>query len=290
MNNWNQMMEKHCVPRENLMIVDGTNLSFRYKRQGKIDFAADFVRTVNSLGRSYGALKIVVLFDYKGSSYRKDLYPEYKQNRKERYAQQSDEEKEAAEQFFKGLDRAIELCETNFTTIRLKGVEADDVAGWLVMNFEDGDVFEHIWMISTDKDWDELLSPVCSRFSYGNRKEYTMDNFYDEHDCDNPEQFTYVKAIMGDMGDNVRGVEGIGAKRAYNLIRQYDDIFEIIGALPISGKQKYIQALNQSEELLLRNLELTDIRSFCYDAIAHPDLENLEILNNIKEEFYKELA
>lgn len=290
MNNWNQTMEKHVVPRENLMIVDGTNLSFRYKRQGKVDFAADFVRTVNSLGRSYGALKIVVLFDYKGSSYRKDLFPEYKANRKDRYAKQTEEEKLAAEQFFKGLDRAIELCETNFTTIKFKGVEADDVAGWLVMNFEDGDVFEHIWMISTDKDWDELLSPVCSRFSYASRKEYTIDNFYDEHDCDNAAQYTYVKAIMGDMGDNVRGVEGIGAKRAYNLIREYGDIFEIIGSLPLPGKQKYIQALNESGELMLRNMELTDIRSFCYDAINHADETNLEKLEQIKAEFYEELA
>ncbi len=70
------------------------------------------------------------------------------------------------------------------------------------------------------------------------------------------------------LGDNIRGVEGIGAKRGYNIIREFGNVLDIIDQLPLPGKQKYIQNLNASEELLYRNLILVDLPTYCVDAIA----------------------
>ena len=79
------------IQNGNLLIVDGLNLAFRWKHQGKLDFEHDYVRTVQSLAKSYNCGEIVVLGDG-GSNYRKEIYPEYKANRKERYAEQTPEE------------------------------------------------------------------------------------------------------------------------------------------------------------------------------------------------------
>ena len=79
------------IPNGNLLIVDGLNLAFRWKHQGRNDFEHDYVRTVESLAKSYNCGEIVVLGDG-GSNYRKEIYPEYKANRKERYAEQTEKE------------------------------------------------------------------------------------------------------------------------------------------------------------------------------------------------------
>ncbi|QIG66353.1 flap endonuclease [Vibrio phage Javier] len=289
MNMWDMATEQALIPKNNLLIVDGLNLAFRYKHRGTSDFAADYVKTINSLAKSYHAREIVVLVDYKGSWYRKDIHPKYKFDRKAKFADQTDEEKLAAEMFFEDFNKAVELCECNFHVVKMEGVEADDNAAYLVEAFEDGEVFDHIWMISTDRDWDELLGDTVSRFSYTTRKEYTIENFYEHHQCDDPEQYTSIKAIMGDPGDSVYGVGGIGAKRAYNLVRQYGDALDLATQLPIEGKQKYIIELNKSEEKLILNTQLVDLRSFHKEAIAFPSPENLLWLERICKELRGEL-
>ena len=81
------------IPNGNLLIVDGLNLAFRWKHQGNLDFEHDYVRTVQSLAKSYNCGEIVVLGDG-GSNYRKSIDPQYKANRKERYAEQTPEEEQ----------------------------------------------------------------------------------------------------------------------------------------------------------------------------------------------------
>ena len=58
------------TPNGNLLIVDGLNLAFRWKHQNKLDFEHDYVRTVQSLAKSYNCGEIVVLGDG-GNNYSK---------------------------------------------------------------------------------------------------------------------------------------------------------------------------------------------------------------------------
>ena len=91
-----------------LMIVDSLNLAFRYKHSGAVDFAEDYMRTVESLKKSYKADKLIIAGDVGSSSYRKELYPEYKQNRKDKYADQTEQEKREFEIFFEGKVKYFE--------------------------------------------------------------------------------------------------------------------------------------------------------------------------------------
>lgn len=288
MGDWEEELAAYNE-RNNLLIVDGLNLGFRYRNRGAgvgkpYDFAANLVSTVNSLAKSYGAREVIFLNDYKGSVYRKNLHPKYKSDRKLQYADQSVEEANDAADFFKYFsEEAVTLASQNFHLVQCEGVEADDLACYFVEAFEDGEHFDHIWLISTDGDWDELLSERCSRFSTTARKEYTLENFYECKGCDNPEQFTSIKAIMGDPGDSVYGVPGIGIKRAYNIVQQHGDVMTIVDNAPIEGKQKFITELNNSMDLIMLNLQLVDLRNFHIEAITEANKDNLNILNSVVE-------
>ena len=75
------------------LIVDALNLAFRWKHQGRTDFRYEYQRTVESLAKSYDCKNIIITADLGSSSYRKEINPEYKQNRKEKFAEQSEQEK-----------------------------------------------------------------------------------------------------------------------------------------------------------------------------------------------------
>lgn len=246
-----------------LLVIDGLNLAFRWRDFD--EFTNEYVKVVRSLAKSYKAGKIIIAADQGSSSYRKTIYPDYKQNRKEKYETQTEEEREKFERFFNAWEECLLILEQEFILVRFPGVEADDIAGYITRN-KDNYGIEQLWLASSDKDWDLLIQPGVSRFSYVTRKETTVDNWREHHDCDR-EDYVYLKAIMGDSGDNIKGVQGIGPKRGLEIITKYGNIYDIIDAIPIAGKQKYIQALNDSAQLLELNMQLVDILTYCEDAI-----------------------
>lgn len=251
---------------ENLMLVDCLNLAFRYKHRGMTEFASEFLQTVRSLGKSYGAKKIVLLCDKGSSAYRKAVFPEYKANRKEAYKNQTEEEAEKVAKFFEGFERALEFAQDSYPLIRYKGVEADDLAAFIVKHHKQD--FKHTWLISSDADWDLLLDDNVSRFSFVTTKEYTMDLFYDQHGCETPEDYVSVKALQGDAGDGVPGIKLVGVKRAYALLREYGTAMDVYDAIPIAGNQVMIKNINDSGDLIPLNYQLMDLLSFCEDAIG----------------------
>ena len=246
------------TPNGNLLIVDGLNLAFRWKHQGNTDFEHDYVRTVQSLAKSYNCGEIVVLGDG-GSNYRKEVYPEYKANRKERYAEQTPEEEAEFLEFLQEFGTTMNTLKyKGYLTLKYQGVEADDIAALICQNREDLGL-EEIWMISSDRDWDLLVDENISRFSTVTRKETTLLNWDEHYDFD-PEYFLTYKCLTGDKGDNVPGVDGVGPKRASQLIEQYGDIFDIMASLPLEGKYKYIQNLNEfGSEGLETGVKLMDL-------------------------------
>ena len=75
-----------------ILLVDSLNLAFRYKHSRATEFVDDYLRTVESLRKSYKARKVIITCDQGSSSYRKSIHPEYKRNRKDKYELQTPEE------------------------------------------------------------------------------------------------------------------------------------------------------------------------------------------------------
>jgi 5'-3' exonuclease len=274
--------QKVTESENTLMIVDSLNLAFRYKHSGATDFAEDYLRTINSLKKSYKAQYVIIAGDQGSSSYRKSIYPEYKQNRKDKFAEQTDAEKAAFELFFEDFTKTLEhiAAETDYPVIRFPGVEADDIAAYIVSKKSKLSISD-MWLISSDRDWDLLVQDNVSRFSYVTRKEVTIDN-WDTHYEFAPEDYISIKCLTGDSGDNVAGVPGIGPKRAISLVTEYGSTWDIIASLPISGRYKYIEALNQFKDQLILNYKLMDLVTHCGEALGD---ENCKQIDQILETY-----
>jgi DNA polymerase-1 len=264
-----------------LLIVDAINLGFRWKHSGATNFCDDYIKTVESLKNSYKASYVIIACDKGASSYRKTIYPEYKQNRKDKQALQTAEEALAFEIFFEEFERTMAFIEKEgkYPLIRFQGVEADDVCAYICSKIKN----RPIWLISSDKDYDLLITDNVSRFSYVTRKEVTLNNWHTHYDW-GPEDYISVKCLMGDSGDNVIGVEGIGPKRAQALVEQYGTTWDIIASIPLNGKYKYIQALNESKDKLELNYKLMDLVTHCEEAVGN---SNCEQINQILELYLK---
>ena len=266
------------APIGNLLIVDGLNIAFRWKHQGVLDFKYDYARTIESLAKSYNAGTIIITADG-GSSYRKAILPEYKANRKEKYAEQTPQEEKEFAMFMAEFSNTLTLLKEKHTVLQFKGVEADDIAAYISMNLEKFN-FDECWMVSSDRDWDLLITDKVSRFSTVTRKEVTL-NTWDEHYDFEVEDYITFKCLTGDKGDNVPGIPGIGPKRAVDLMQQYGSVFDIYDSIPIDGKYKYIQSLNENAEQLLINVELMDLVTYSEEAIGK---DNIETINRKIEE------
>lgn len=257
---------------KNVLIVDAINLGFRWKHTGAKKFQEEYLNTVRSLARSYECSNIIIVNDYGASSYRKEISPEYKGNREELRAKQTEEEAQKFTEFIEELTSTMAyLQHSGYPVLRYKGVEADDIAA-LIVKHKDNLLIDNIWLISSDKDWDLLVKEGVSRFSYVTRKETTIDEWPYEVSV---EGYIALKCLMGDAGDNVKGIKGIGPKRAAQIVNEYGSIYDIYDAIPIPGKYKYLQELNNNADKLLENCQLMDLLTYCETAIGEENVENI---------------
>lgn len=265
----------------NLLLVDGLNMCFSFR--GRLNFQEQYVNMINSLKRSYKCSKVIICVDKGSSQYRKNLYPEYKYNRKVKQDNQSDREKEEFEVFFKCFEESLELTatKTDYPIIRYQGVEADDTIAYISSKAKKIPN-EHIWIVSSDRDLNLLIDEGVSQFSYVTRKEFTVNN-WSEHYEFSRDSYISIKCLMGDSGDNVPGVPGIGPKKAAALVAEYGSTYDIIASLPIASKYKYIANLNAfGTEKLLLNYRLMDLVSFCDSAVGS---ENCKTIDKILQDY-----
>ena len=255
------------------LVVDALNLAFRWKHQGRSDFRYDYIKTVQSFADSYKCKDIIITADGGASSYRKG-YPILTIKGTERRSTQPKRKKKKLRLKSSLTSTRATLDIIEWPVLQYAGVEADDVAAHLVKNKEEFG-FETMWLISSDRDWDLLIQEGVNRFSYVNRKEVTIDNWYDHYEV-TPEEFISLKCLTGDKGDNVPGIPGIGPKRAYGLIKEYGDAFSIYDAAPIAGKYKYIESLNENYEQILQNYELMDLITYCDEAIGKNNVAEIK--------------
>jgi 5'-3' exonuclease len=260
---WNDLadlQEPDYSTYNNLLIIDANNLSYRWlQRPNYASFGADFIRTVQSLSKSYEASRTIVCFDFGKSYYRMDMHGEYKGTRKK---PQDEEEIKKYEEFFAVLNDLPEQLDEE--VLKFRGVEADDILAWITQNLSHK--YDHTWIISSDRDLYQLVDENVSIFNIFGRREITIQSLKEDFDV-NPSEYMLSRIIEGDKSDNILGIEGIGPKRAQTLAREYKTLDTLLEALPIKGRSKYIQNLNAGRDTLVRNEKLINLKRYCEDAI-----------------------
>ena len=261
---WNDLadlQEPDYSTYNNLLIIDANNLSYRWlQRPNYASFGADFIRTIQSLAKSYEAARTIVCFDFGKSYYRMNMHEEYKGTRKK---PQEEEEIKKYEDFFAVLNSLPE--ELDEEVLKFRGVEADDVLAWITQNVSDR--YDHTWVVSSDRDLYQLVDENISIFNIFGRKEVTLQTLTQDFDV-TPSEYMLSRIIEGDKSDNILGIEGIGPKRAQALAREHKTLDKLLDALPIKGRSKYIQNLNAGHDQLVRNEKLINLKKYCVDAIT----------------------
>jgi DNA polymerase-1 len=175
---------------------------------------------------------VAVVFDYSGTSFRNEIYTDYKGHR-------PDPPDELVPQFplMRDAVRAFSLI-----PIEQEGFEADDlIATYSRVAVEAG---ADVSIIAGDKDLMQLVRPGVTMFDPmpGNERRIDADEVVKKFGVP-PEKVADVQALMGDPTDNVPGVPGIGQKTAAQLIGEYGDLETLLSKASEIKQEKRRQSL-----------------------------------------------
>ena len=114
---------------------------------------------------------------------------------------------------FEGVHNYDDLIQQMLSNLNIKNIypnvmEADDVIAWLCHKL-DGEKI----VVSTDKDMWQLVDNDTKIFFPTGKKEINLSNFQREAGIAK-EHYLLYKCVLGDISDNVKGVEGYGKVKA----------------------------------------------------------------------------
>jgi DNA polymerase-1 len=201
--------------------------------------------------------QVVCFWDSGRAWGRLEKYPQYKATR---YATELTEEELVNRQaYFAQMDVAITALRfAGVRQVRVSGVEADDLLGIYSRQYES--VGDHAVVFTGDKDMHQLASPSVHIFD---PKEgiLSVADVLSAWGVPHIDYIPIVKALQGDNSDNIKGVPGIGPKRAA-MIAPYYSLIAGVSERPdgIDDKcWKYIEAARRDFAIVLRNLSLVTL-------------------------------
>lgn len=151
-------------------------------------------------------------------------------------------------------------------------LEADDVMSWLVKNNQDG---ENI-IVTVDKDLLQLVNSQTSCYNPIKKITITPINFESEVGVPMKDFLSY-KALLGDISDNVEGIEGYGKVKSKKLaIQGLQGIKEKLTEEYWNQFNKNLQIMDLSDSF---DKELGEVD--CYVKQIGEQLQNVK--PNIKE-------
>ncbi len=180
---------------------------------------------------------------------RKEIFPEYKAHR---------EEPTTAERYQKRW-LYEQLEERGYQMAKLKGQEGDDVIATLARIY--GESCPDVWLVGAAKDLAQCVTDNVRQLipAHGERVEHFRGpKEVKEKYGVTPAQIPLYLALVGDRGDNVPGVKGIGQVKAAGLIGEYKTLTGIAENLGAIGGPMG-KALAEGWEQLVLSLSLTTL-------------------------------
>ena len=249
------MTEKNPTPRK-FCLVDGSGFIFRAfhalppltRGDGTpVNAVLGYCNMIYKLARDQDCDAFAVLFDTARTTFRTDIYPEYKANR-------PPPPEELIPQFplIRDATRAFGL-----PSIEMAGFEADDlIATYARLAHERGD---HVTIVSSDKDLMQLVRDRVVMLDPMRMREIGPDQVMEKFGV-GPDQVVEVQALAGDATDNVPGVPGIGVKTAALLLGEYGDLETLLARAGEIKQPKRRQTLIDNADLARISLELVTLR------------------------------
>ncbi len=260
---------------DRVLLVDGLNTFIRaYSATPTLNANGEhcggvsgFLSSIGSAIKQISPTRVVVVFDGKnGSAARKKLFPEYKAARKVKIRLNRAQSVEKEDNQLEQLIRLIDYLDTlPITVVTLDGAEADDVIAYItnsILTPKDS----HSFIMSSDKDFLQLVSNNVHVWSPTKKKLYYEDDVYQEYGVI-PQNFSVYRALEGDTSDGIPGAPGLKLKT-------------ILKRWPILGECEPITL----EEFLYRNIDYLDklpkIKAY---KIIEENVDNIKLYHKIMQ-------
>lgn len=277
-------------------IVDGNNLSykifavFKESRGGLLTNSAGIpttvifglLRTFTDLANKTKFDKIVICWDTSGSYYRREIFPSYKKHRN--YTDMK--------AYFEELDSAREhLKSFGFNQVIAKGIEADDVIGFLANKLSKEK--HSVIVISDDKDFYQIVKRGIKIWRPIKNCMVSLDEVLEANEGLCGLDLARMKAITGEDTDLIPGVCafdekllsitkcGLGEKTAIKIIKNKKNLKDAINTCELV---RWKDLLKEREKQILMSFKLARIRT---KEIHYLDWEK-ELLKNIEVKVMKD--
>jgi DNA polymerase-1 len=130
--------------------------------------------------------------------------------------------------------------------IQADGIEADDI----ICTYTKMNATGHNVIITSDHDYYQLINEYTEIYDSMKSTYWTRQSFVDSYGFD-PILWVDVGALMGDSGDEIHGVPGIGEVNATKLVKEYGCIDNVLAGLKAKEKRgKKEQAVLDYEKRL----------------------------------------
>jgi DNA polymerase-1 len=201
-----------------------------------------FIQMLLKLLKDYNPQHVAVVFDAGRTTFRTELYPEYKANR----AAMPDDLRMQMEPI-REVVRAF-----NIPTLELQGFEADDLIGALAGRFaaQGGNVV----VVTGDKDLMQIVTGQVTLLDTMKGKTSGIADVIERFGV-GPELVIDILGLAGDSSDNIPGVPGIGEKTATKLIQEFGSLDQLLErAGEVKGKNGEKLREFREQALLSRRL------------------------------------
>jgi 5'-3' exonuclease len=224
---------------DHIMVFDGLNTFIRAfgatpstnEDGDHIGGITGFLFSIGKAIRDFKPSRCVIVFDGRGgSARRKKIYGDYKGNRANktrlrRHDHQNfatiEDEQEAMRYQFSRLVSYLDNLPVTFLSI--DGIEADDTIAYIAQMYEN--ISKKVTIVSTDRDFYQLISPTLQVWSPIKKKMYDVDTLIEEFGV-HPNNYVVYRTFTGDNSDNIPGVDGFGPKTILKTFPELADAKE----------------------------------------------------------------
>lgn len=186
------------------------------------------------------------------SSFRNDIYPEYKANR-----EPTPEELKCQFKYCRAFIEALGICE-----VGNPHYEADDLIGTLATRMRKSGY--KIIILTADKDLAQLITEDDVFWNFAKGERNSIPQIKKQFGV-YPNQIADQLAIAGDAVDNIPGVPGIGMATAAKLLNKFSSLEKLlenvhkISEMKIRGAKRIQGLIDDHQEQMLLYRKLTDI-------------------------------
>ena len=219
-----------------------------------------------SLLEQTSAQHVAIAFDESlSTSYRNDIYPEYKANR--------DPAPEDLKRQFQWARSIAEVM--GLRCFADPYYEADDIIGTLAEHWRARG--HPVCLVTSDKDLAQLVRHGDQWWDFSRNQKLGVAQVKQKFGV-TPDQIADYLALAGDAVDNIPGVPGIGPKSASALLSHFGDLdsiynrIEEVQHLSIRGAKSLQKKLSDNQDAAELARRLTVIQTDVASTLAAPDI------------------